>query len=55
MNQNLNSISEVSRLKELDYLDSYVNREEGQIVGLDYSIWNEITICRLLLECYTAK
>jgi hypothetical protein len=29
MNQNSNSISEVSRLEELHDLDSYVNKEDG--------------------------
>jgi hypothetical protein len=55
MNQNSNSISEVSRLKELDDLDFYVNKEEGQNVELEYSIWNKTIVCRLLLECCPAK
>jgi hypothetical protein len=48
MNQNTNSISEISRLKELDYLDSYVNKEEGEVVVLDNNVWSNLTICRLL-------
>jgi hypothetical protein len=55
MSHNSNSISEVSRLKELDDLETYVTREKGQIVELDNNMWNETTICRLLLECYPAK
>lgn len=55
MNQDSNSISESSRLKDLEQLDAYVNREEGQLVELDNTVWNNLSICRLLLECYPAK
>jgi hypothetical protein len=51
-NQDVNSITQHARLQQILLLETYVFKEESEVIQLDNNVWNNKTICQLLLECY---
>jgi transposase InsO family protein len=50
--QDTNSVPQRNRSYQLEDLEKYLFRKDDEYVALDETVWNNKTICHLLLDCY---